>query len=323
MLTEGGEYKMFVYIVKRVLKSIPVLLIVIFISFLVTHIMPGDPVKLVLGDYASKEQILILQQKLNLDKPIWEQFFIWFAGLLRGDLGNSLFGNASVADTIKSRIEPTFILALIGQIIGMVIGISTGIIAALNHGKLIDKISIAISLVGISAPSFWVAIMLINFFAVKLGWFPVCGYRPIHEVGLFKSLQYLILPGITIGLMQCGQIARMTRSAMLDVLKQDYLRTARAKGLQESTIVVKHALRNAILPIITVSGFSLAVLLGGTWIVETIFSIPGTGSMAITAIMRRDYPLIQGAMIFIATIYIVINLLVDILYTILNPKVRY
>lgn len=210
-----------------------------------------------------------------------------------------------------------------GRLPGMFIGISLGIIAAFNHGKWADKLSIAISLAGISAPSFWVAIMMIEIFAVKFGWLPVCGYKTIAEVGLIGTLKYLVLPGTTIAFMQCGQIARMTRSAMLDILNKEYLRTARAKGVPEKVVIMKHALKNAMLPIITVSGFSLAVLLGGTWIVETIFNIPGTGNMAINAIMRRDYPLIQGSMIFIATIYLLVNLLVDILYCVFDPKVRY
>lgn len=311
------------YIGKRVLKIIPVLLVVTVISFFVTHLMPGDPVKLLLGDHASKEQILSMQQQLNLDKPLLVQFGIWFMNLLHGDLGESLFGNQPVLQMIITRMEPTVLLAVYGQVVGMFIGISLGIIAAFNHGKWADKLSIAISLAGISAPSFWVAIMMIEIFAVKLGWLPVCGYKTIAEVGLIGTLKYLVLPGTTIAFMQCGQIARMTRSAMLDILNKEYLRTARAKGVPEKVVIMKHALKNAMLPIITVSGFSLAVLLGGTWIVETIFNIPGTGNMAINAIMRRDYPLIQGSMIFIATIYLLVNLLVDILYCVFDPKVRY
>lgn len=310
------------YICKRILRIIPVLLVVAVISFFVTHLMPGDPVKLLLGDHASKEQILSMRQQLNLDKPLLTQFGIWFMNMLHGDLGKSLFGNQPVLQMIKTRMEPTILLAIYGQLVGMVIGILLGIIAAFNHGKWADKISIAISLAGISAPSFWVAIMLIEIFAVKLGWLPVCGYKTIAKVGFLGTLKYLVLPGTTIAFMQCGQIARMTRSAMLDILNKEYLRTARAKGVPERIVIMKHALKNAMLPIITVSGFSLAVLLGGTWIVETIFNIPGTGNMAINAIMRRDYPLIQGSLLFVATIYLLVNLLVDILYGVFDSKVR-
>ena len=216
------------YICKRILRIIPVLLVVAVISFFVTHLMPGDPVKLLLGDHASKEQILSMRRQLNLDKPLLTQFGIWFVNMLHGDLGESLFGNQPVIQMIKTRMEQTVLLAIYGQLVGMVIGISLGIIAAFNHGKWADKISIAISLAGISAPSFWVAIMLIEIFAVKLGWLPVCGYKTIAEVGLLGTLKYLVLPGTTIAFMQCGQIARMTRSAMLDILNKEYLRTARA-----------------------------------------------------------------------------------------------
>lgn len=310
------------YIAKRILKSIPVLIIVALVSFLVTHFMPGDPVRMILGNFASEEQVLQLQQQLNLDKPLHVQFMIWLKQLLRGNLGESLFWHMPVTTAILTRIEPTFMLAAMGQIIGIMIGIPLGIFAALNHRKLADRFSIGVSLAGISVPSFWVALMLILLFGVKLRWLPVCGYQSISKIGM-GAIRYLVLPGITLGLMQSGLIARMTRSAMLDVLKQDYIRTARSKGLTETIVVVKHALKNAMPPIITVIGFSLAVLLGGTWVVETVFNIPGTGSLAINAIMRRDYPLIQGSMIFVAFIYVMVNLLVDVIYAFINPRVRY
>lgn len=310
------------YIAKRILRSIPVLIIVALVSFIVTHVMPGDPVRMILGNYATKAQVLQLQQQLGLDKPLYAQFAIWLAQLLRGDLGESLFWYMPVTTAILTRIGPTLMLAAIGQTIGILIGIPLGIFAALKHKTLADQFSIAVSLVGISVPSFWVALMLILLFGVKLRWLPVCGYRPFSEVGM-GVFRYLALPGITLGLMQSGLIARMTRSAMLDVLRQDYIRTARSKGLPETIVVLKHALKNAMPPIITVIGFSLATLLGGTWVVETVFNIPGTGSMAINAIMRRDYPLIQGCMIFIALIYVMVNLLVDVIYALINPRVRY
>lgn len=310
------------YIAKRIIKSIPVLIIVALVSFFVTHLMPGEPVRMILGNYASQEQVLQLQQQLNLDKPLYVQFMIWVKQLLHGDLGDSLFWHMPVTTAILSRLEPTLMLAAVGQIIGIMIGIPLGIFAAINHRKLADQVSIGVSLVGISIPSFWVALMLILLFGVKLRWFPVSGYQSFVDVGT-GVFRYLVLPGITLGLMQSGLIARMTRSAMLDVLKQDYIRTARAKGLRETIVVTKHALKNALPPIITVIGFSMAVLLGGTWVVETVFNIPGTGSMAINAIMRRDYPLIQGSMIFVAVIYVMVNLLVDVIYALINPRIRY
>jgi peptide/nickel transport system permease protein len=219
-------------------------------------------------------------------------------------------------------VEPTLLLALIGQSLGILIGVPLGIMAAVKHRTWIDQGSIGISLIGISMPSFWLALLLIMVFSVRLHILPSSGYIPLAEAG-FGTIKYLILPGVTLGFMQSAIIARMTRSSMLDILNQDYIRTARAKGLSEKVVVLRHALRNALIPVVTVIGFSMAVLLGGTWIVETLFNIPGTGALAITAIMRRDYPIIQGSMIFTAGIYVLVNLLVDISYAIINPRIKY
>jgi peptide/nickel transport system permease protein len=313
---------LFNYIIKRLISLIPVVIIVSIIAFLITHIMPGDPVRVILGNFATKEQVMQLNSELGLDKPLHTQFVLWLSNIVKGNLGKSLFLNVPVTEAILSRIEPTFLLAIIGQLIGLFIGIPMGVIAAVKHRSWVDQTAIGVSLAGVSIPSFWLSLMLMLVFSVKLRWFPVCGYRPIAEVG-FGVIKYLILPGITLGFMQSGLIARMTRSAMLDVLRQDYIRTARNKGLREKIVIVRHALKNALIPVVTVIGFSLAVLLGGTWIVETVFNIPGVGSLAINAIMKRDYPIIQGCMIFIAIIYILVNLLVDISYAFLNPKVKY
>lgn len=313
---------MFNYIIKRLISLVPVIIVVSIISFLITYIMPGDPVRVILGNFATEDQVMQLNSQLGLDKPIYTQFVLWISKIIRGDLGESLFLNMPVTKAILGRIEPTFLLAIIGQSIGLFIGIPMGVVAAVKHKSWVDQSAIAVSLAGVSIPSFWLSLMFILGFSVKLRWFPVCGYRPIAEVG-FGAIKYLVLPGITLGFMQSGLIARMTRSAMLDVLRQDYIRTARNKGLCESIVIARHALKNALIPVVTVIGFSLAVLLGGTWIVETVFNIPGTGSLAINAIMKRDYPIIQGCMIFIAIIYILVNLFVDISYAFLNPKVKY
>lgn len=275
-----------------------------------------------LGDFATEEQVLQMKQKLGFDQPIYVRFVIWFSSIIKGDLGMSLFLHMPVTKAILSRMEPTIMLAIVGQSIGVLIGIPLGIIAAVKHKTIIDQTAIVIALAGISIPSFWLAIMLMLTFAVNLGWLPTSNYKPISEVG-FGVIKYLILPGLSLGFMQSALLARMTRSAMLDVLKQDYIRTARAKGLSEKVIVARHALKNAMIPIVTVLGFSMAVLLGGTWIIETVYTIPGTGSLAITAILRRDYPIIQGSMIFIAMIYVLVNLVVDISYAFLNPRVKY
>lgn len=310
------------YIIKRIILLVPIIAIVAIIAFLITNIMPGDPIRVILGNFATEEQVAELTSQLGLDKPLYIRFGIWISNIVKGDLGNSLFLNMSVKDAILSRIEPTFLLAIIGQFLGILIGIPLGIISAVKHRTWVDQSAIAISLAGVSIPSFWLSQILILGFGVKLRWFPVCGYEPLSEVGI-EALKYLVLPGLTLGFMQSGLIARMTRSAMLDVLKQDYIRTARGKGLSESVVILRHALKNTLIPIITVTGFSLAVLLGGTWIVEVVFAIPGTGSLAIDAIMRRDYPVIQGSMIFIALVYVIVNLVVDISYAFINPKIKY
>lgn len=313
---------MFNYIVKRLLFLIPVLIVVAMIAFLITHLMPGDPVRVILGNFATEAQVMELSNKLELNKPLYIRFISWVSRIVKGDLGESLFLNMSVTEAILNKIEPTFMLALVGEFLGICIGIPMGVIAAVKHKSWIDQTAITVSLAGVSIPSFWLSLMLILIFGVNLRWFPVAGYEPIAEAGL-GTIKYLVLPGITLGFMQSGLIARMTRSAMLDVLRQDYIRTARNKGLVERVVIGRHAVKNALIPVITVIGVNLAVLLGGTWIVETVFNIPGTGSLAINAIMKRDYPVIQGCMIFVALVYVLINLFVDISYAFINPKVKY
>ena len=313
---------MFKYIIRRLILLIPVLLVVAIVAFLTTHIMPGDPVIMVLGDFAPQEKIDAMRLQLGLDQPLYMQFWIWVRHIFRGDLGQSLFLHMPVTRAIIGRMEPTLLLAVIGQCLGILIGVPLGILAAVKHRTWIDQGSIGISLIGISIPSFWLALLLIMLFSVKLHILPSSGYGSIAEAGL-GAIKYLILPGVTLGFMQSAIIARMTRSSMLDILNQDYIRTARAKGLAENVVVWQHALRNALIPVVTVIGFSMAVLLGGTWIVETLFNIPGTGALAITAIMRRDYPIIQGSMIFTAGVYVLVNLLVDISYAVINPRIQY
>lgn len=310
------------YIFKRLLALIPVLLVAALAAFFVTNLMPGDPVRLMLGDFATDEQIAEMTTRLGFDKPLVVRFFLWAGRMLRGDLGDSIFLSIPVTRAIASRLEPTLLLAVTGMVFGLLIGIPLGIVSAVRQGKLVDKLSIGVSLFGISVPSFFIAIVFIMLFGVTLKWFPVSGYRPVREVG-FGVIKFLIMPGLSIGLMQSGLIARMTRSAMLDVLSRDYIRTARAKGLAPTRVIFVHALKNAMSPIITVVGFSLAALLGGTWIIETVFNIPGVGALAISSILRRDYAVIQGCMLFSVLLYLIVNLIVDIIYGLINPNVRY
>jgi peptide/nickel transport system permease protein len=244
----------------------------------------------VIGNMATESEVARLEQSLGLDQPLIMRFFRWLANITKGDFGESLYLNAPVSEVLFERLRPTLFIAVMAEVMGITSGLLLGILAAVNH--------------------------------VNLGWFPVSGYEPFTEAG-FGSFRYLILPAVTLAFMQAGLIARMTRSAMLDTLKQDYIRTAKSKGLSRKMIVFKHALKNSMLPVITVIGHNFAVLLGGTWIVETIFVIPGTGFMAINAIMRRDIPVIQASIIFVAVIYVIINLFVDLSYAFLNPKIRY
>jgi peptide/nickel transport system permease protein len=310
------------YIIKRILLLIPIIFIVALIAFFITNLMPGDPVRVILGNMASEAEVARLEANLGLDQPLIVRFFRWLANIMRGNFGESLYLNAPVSQVLVERLRPTFLIAVFAEIFGITAGIFLGILAAIKHRKILDQFSITLSLLGISIPSFWLALMLMYLFSVKLGWFPVSGYEPFAESG-FGTLRYIVLPALTLAFMQAGLIARMTRSAMLDTLKQDYIRTAKSKGLSVYSIVFKHALKNSMLPVITVIGHNFAVLLGGTWIVETIFVIPGTGFMAINAIMRRDIPVIQASIIFVAVIYVILNLLVDVSYAFLNPKIRY
>lgn len=310
------------YIFRRLLALIPVLIISAIIAFFVTNLMPGNPVRLMLGDFATEEQVLEMTQALGYDKPLLVRFFIWAGHIVQGDLGRSIFLHIPVTTAIAQRLEPTLLLAAAGMFFGVLIGIPLGMLSAIHHRTVVDKLCISVSLLGISIPSFFIAIVLILVFGVYFDWLPVAGYQPISEAGI-GVVRYLILPGISLGLMQSGLIARMTRSAMLDVLNQNYIRTARSKGLLPMQINFIHALKNAMTPIITVIGFSLAALIGGTWIIETIFNIPGIGALAISAILRRDYPVIQGCLLFSVAVYLLVNLLVDILYAWVNPTIRY
>ena len=309
------------YIFRRLLALIPVLLVAALAAFFITNLMPGDPVRLMLGDFATDEQIAEMTARLGFDKPLMVRFFLWVGRIIRGDLGDSIFLSVPVTHAIASRLEPTMLLAATGLMFGLLLGIPLGVLSAVRQGKLADKLSIGISLFGISVPSFFIAIVFVLLFGVTLKWFPVAGYKPVHEVG-FGVMKYLFMPGLSIGLMQSGLIARMTRSAMLDVLHRDYIRTARAKGLAPVRVVFIHAMKNAMSPIITVVGFSLAALLGGTWIIETVFNIPGVGALAISSILKRDYAVIQGCMLFSVLLYLIVNLLVDIIYGLIDPQLR-
>lgn len=320
MTSLGGD--VLAYIVRRILLAIPVLLVVATGVFLLLYLTPGDPAAVILGSEATPQRVAELRQQLGLDQPLPIQVVSWFGRLARGDLGTSIFLNQPVVATILERAEPTIMLTLLAWFFALLVGLPIGILSATRAGSWFDLGAMLVALGGISMPSFWVGLNLIFLFAVILGWLPVAGYQPLGS-GLWENLRYLILPAITLGFAQAALLARMSRSLMLEVLRDDYVRTARAKGLVERQVVLFHALRNAMVPLITVMGLSFAILMGGAVITEQVFNIPGVGRLLVQSVLRRDYPLVQGIVMVIAFNYVVINLVVDILYGVFDPRVRY
>lgn len=309
------------YLIRRILLLIPVLVFVGFVSFNLVHLAPGDPAGAILGEEASSEAIDDLRERMGLNDPYHIQFLRWSGNVAQGDLGNSLFSNEPVIDMILSRLEPTLLLTFAGLTIALVIGIPAGVVMAIKRNSPVDQGLLVGTLLGVAMPNFWLGINLILLFSVMLGWLPVAGYVPLGE-DAGQTAKYLIMPAIALGVSQSAVIARMTRMSMLDVLNQDYVRTARAKGLAENRIRISHALRNAWIPIVTIIGVVLATLLSGSIVVETVFSIPGIGRLIITAIQRRDYTVVQGVIMFIAVLYVVLNLLIDLLYVWLDPRIE-
>lgn len=312
---------MFNYIVKRVLSLIPVLFVVSIAIFLLIHITPGDPASIVLGIDASEEQINELRHQLGLDLPIYEQYIRWVLGVFQGDFGTSYFSNEPVTTSIFEHIKPTLSLAIFAQIITILIAIPLGIAAANRRGTVADQSIMGVSLLGMSIPSFLLGLLLILLFGVKLGWLPIAGYQPL-SAGLLTHLQYLIMPAISLGAIQAALVARMTRTSMLEVLNTNFIKTAQAKGVKNRAIIYKHALRNAFLPILTVIGQTFGILIAGAVVTETIFNIPGIGQLIINSVERRDYAVIQGVVLFVTLSYVFINLVIDLLYGFIDPRVR-
>jgi len=310
------------YLVRRMLLAIPVMFVVAAGVFLLLYLTPGDPVAVILGPDASPQQIAEVREKLGLDQPVMTQVARWFGRLARGDLGQSIYLNRPVLQTIVERAEPTLLLTLLATLFAIVVGLPIGILSATRAGSWLDLGAMLIALGGISMPTFWVGLNLMFVFAVVLGVLPVAGYQPLSR-GLWENLRYLILPAVTLGFAQAALLARMSRSMMLEVLREDYVRTARAKGVVEQKVVLIHALRNAMVPLITVMGLTFAILMGGAVITEQVFNIPGIGRLLVQSVLRRDYPVVQGIVLVIAFNYVVINLLVDILYGLFDPRVRH
>ncbi len=311
---------MYAYIARRFLQAIPVMVLVATAVFLLLRLTPGDPTDILLGPEATPERAAELRRDLGLDKPLPVQWAVWFSHVLRGDLGESIFLRRPVTQAIWERAEPTLMLTFLSLIIAVMLGLSLGIAAAVRQGSWADIAAMLVSLAGISMPTFWIGLNLILVFAVILGLLPVAGYKPLSE-GLWENVRYLVLPAVTLGFYDAALLARMTRSMMLGVLKEHYVRTARSIGVSERRVVLRHALRNALIPLLTIVGLMFAGLMGGALVTETVFNIPGVGRLLIQAVLRRDYALVQGIVLLIAGAYVFINLCVDILYGVLDPRI--
>ncbi|MDQ3693078.1 MAG: ABC transporter permease [Chloroflexota bacterium] len=313
---------MTIYILRRLLMLIPVLLVVGVVVFTLVHLTPGDPAAVILGQSATPEQIEDLRQRLGLNEPLPVQFVSWFGGVLRLDFGESLFLGMPVTEALQQRAQPTLLLTLYALVIQITIGIPAGVIAAVNRNSILDRALMVASISGAAIPTFFLGILLILFFAVALRWLPSGSYVPITE-NPGEHFKGMILPAFALGFSAAGLLARLVRSSMLDVLNEDYVRTAWAKGVPGRRVVLGHALRNALIPALTVIGASMGALLGGAVVTETVFTIPGMGRLVVQSIARRDFPLIQGAIMLIAGIYVLVNLLVDVLYVYVDPRIRY
>jgi peptide/nickel transport system permease protein len=311
-----------VYVVRRLLALVPVMLVVATVAFVLMHLAPGDPASVIAGPYAAPEDVERLQRQLGLDRPLLVQLGRWYWRLLQGDLGTSIFLRRPVVEAILDRAEPTLLLTAAATLVAVLLGVPAGIVSARRHGRLADQALMLGAMLGASVPNFLLGLLMILVFAVWLGWFPVAGYVPLDD-GPWRTLRSLVMPAVALGLVQSALIARITRSAMLDVLREQFITTGRAKGLGESVVVHKHALKNAFVPILTVIGISFAVLVGGAVVVEQVFNIPGVGRLIISAVLRRDYPVVQGVVLVVGAIYVVINLLVDLAYLLLDPRIRY
>jgi peptide/nickel transport system permease protein len=313
---------MYSFIARRLLSTIPVLLIVAVLVFALLRLTPGDPAAIMAGDAANAEQIEQIRAGLGLDRPIAVQFGIWLARVVRGDLGESFYFRIKVAELIRQRLEPTLALATLTIFIAIVVSVPLGVIAAWRFGGWFDRALMGFSVLGFSVPVFVLAYLLIWLVSLKLGWLPVQGYARIAE-GFFTFLKHLILPAVTLSVIYIALIARVTRASVLEALGEDYIRTARAKGLPEVRVLVRHALANSAVPIATVIGIGIAILVGGVVVTESVYAIPGLGRLTVDAVLARDFPTIQGVILFFSFVYVLVNLLIDLSYVFLDPRIRY
>lgn len=310
------------YIIRRLLLLIPVFIVVAVVAFLILHIIPGSPAALMLGPEATTEQIDEITKALGLDKPLLEQFCLWSLELLKGDFGDSYYINMPVLSIILEKIPVTLSIAILAVLVAILLAVPLGVFSAIKHNTIYDQLFMTIAVLGISIPSFWLAIIFILIFSITFRCFPVQGYIPITE-SFLGWIRHLTLPAIALGIRHSALMARMTRSSMLEVLSADYIRTLRSKGLAEKAVVFKHALKNSLIPVVTVIGLSFTALLGGALIIETVFAVPGIGRLMLSSIQRRDYPVVQGILIIFAIICVIMNLLVDLTYVYLDPRIKY
>lgn len=311
-----------VYIVRRLIATVPVMAIVATIVFALLRLTPGDPASVIAGDHASAEQLAGIRQRLGLDDPLPVQLLLWFAQLLKGDLGHSIISDVPVAALIADRLGPSLALGAGTILFSIVVAVPLGVVAAWRRGTPIDRAVMAFSVLGFSVPVFVKGYVFILLFAITLAWVPVQGYAPPAK-GLWPFVERLILPTIVLSLGYIALIARIARTSVLEVLNEDFIRTARAKGITERTVLARHALRNAAVPIVTIIGVGVGMLLSGVVVTESVFNLPGLGRLVVESVLARDYPVVQGLILLFAFIYIVINLIVDILYTIIDPRIRY
>ena len=313
---------MYAYIARRLLATLPVMAVVGIAVFMLLHLTPGDPAVVIAGDYARPEDIEKIRERLGLNEPLHIQFFSWVGALLSGDLGTSIFSNLPVAKLIGQRLEPTLALAIATIIFAILVAVPMGVIAAWRAGTMTDRVIMVFAVLGFSVPVFVIGYAMMWLFSITLGWFPVQGYKPIGE-GFWPFLRSIALPTVALGIIYVALIARITRASMLEVLTEDYMRTARAKGLDNNALLIRHALRNASVPIVTIIGIGIALLIGGVVVTESVFNIPGLGRLTIDAVLRRDYPIIQGVILIFSGAYVIVNLVIDLSYTVLDPRIRY
>lgn len=310
------------YFLRRLVATLPVMAVVAVIVFLLIHLSPGDPAALIAGDLATEDDIAKLRLALGLNLPLWQQFAMWVGRLAHGDLGTSIFTNLPVTQLIGQRIEPTVSLTVLTLLVAIAVSVPLGVVAAARAGTWLDRGVMAFSVLGFSVPVFVLAYILILTFAIELDWLPVQGYRSIKD-GVWPWLRHLILPSIALGTVYVALITRITRASMLDVLAQDYVRTAQAKGLAPDQVLIGHALKNAAVPIMTIVGIGVALLISGAIVTETVFALPGIGRLTVDAILRRDYPIIQGVTLIFSAVYVLVNLAVDLSYALVDPRIRY